>query len=182
MSPSELSPDVFTTDYSGQPGHRAFYLQTRSGDSSYTFAAEKQQVALLAEKFSEMLLLIDSDDPISSLTPRRIPSLEAIFADSSWHVGAIGLAYDDRRDLISVDIREVVEGSVDEGSFEEIDEDEDAGGESVRLLLSRAQVRDFVVHALAVVQEGRPICPLCGLAMDPDGHACPATNGHHPAA
>lgn len=182
MSQNELSPDMFTADYSGQPGHRAFYLQAREGDTSYTFSAEKQQVALLAEKFSEMLLLIDADDPVSSLSPRRIPSLEAIFADPAWQVGAIGLAYDDSRDLISVDIREVTEEAIDEGSFARIAEADEESGESVRFLLSRSQVRDFVVHALAVVQEGRPICPLCGLPMDPDGHACPATNGHHPAA
>ena len=29
-----------------------------------------------------------------------------------------------------------------------------------------------------VVNEGRPLCQLCGLPMDPDGHKCPASNGH----
>lgn len=182
MSRIELTPDVFTADYSGQPGHRAFYLQARSAGESYTFAAEKQQVALLAEKLSEMLMMVDADDPIASLTPRRIPSLEAIFADPSWHVGAIGLSYDDGADRVSIDLREVSESPVGEEAFEALEEPDDEAEESVRLLVTRQQVRDFIVHALAIVQEGRPICPLCGLPMDPDGHACPATNGHHPAA
>ena len=181
MSRRELTPDVFTADYSGQPGHRAFYLQARSGDESLTFAAEKQQVALLGEKLSEILLLVDAEDPVASLTPRRIPSLEAIFADPAWHVGAIGLSYDEEADRVSVDLREVTEEPSGAEAFEAIEETGEAG-ESVRLLVTRQQVRDFVVHALAVVQEGRPICPLCGLPIDPDGHACPATNGHHPAA
>lgn len=183
MSRLELAPDVFTADYSGQPGHRAFYLQARTGDTSFTYAAEKQQVALLAEKLSEMLLLIDDDDPITSLTPRRIPSLEAIFADASWHVGVIGLSYDDNEDRVAIDIREASEETTSEEAFEALDETGDgAPGESARLILTRGQVRDFIVHALAVVQEGRAVCPLCGLPIDPDGHACPATNGHHPSA
>jgi uncharacterized repeat protein (TIGR03847 family) len=169
--------DLFTVDYSGEPGHRSFYLQVRFGDSNITLAVEKQQVALLAEKLTEMLLLIDATDPIATLGPQRLPSLEAIFADPVWHVGAIGLSYDDDADLVSVDIREAaddVEEALEEGT--------PSDGGSARLLLQRSQVRDFVVHALAVVQEGRPMCPLCGLPIDPDGHACPATNGHHPAA
>ena len=27
------------------------------------------------------------------------------------------------------------------------------------------------------VGAGRPLCPQCGLAMDPGGHVCPTTNG-----
>lgn len=182
MSRLELTPDVFTADYSGQPGHRAFYLQVRAGDDLYSYAVEKQQVALLAEKLTEMLMLVDDDDPIASLTPRRIPSLEAIFSDATWHIGAIGLSYDDEADRVSIDLREVSDEPAGEEAFEAIEEAEDEERESARLFLTRQQVRDFIVHALAVVQEGRPICPLCGLPMDPDGHACPATNGHHPAA
>lgn len=180
MTPEGLRPELFTTDYSGEPGHRAFYLQVRAGGESHTLALEKQQVALLAEKLTEILLLIDARDPISALSPQRVPSLEAIFSDPSWRVGAIGLSYDDESDLVAVEVREVTDEEMDEESFQAI-EDEHPGN-SLRLLLERSQVRDFIVHALAVTQEGRPICPLCGLPMDTEGHACPATNGHHPSA
>jgi uncharacterized repeat protein (TIGR03847 family) len=63
-----------------------------------------------------------------------------------------------------------------ENEIEELDEDRF----EVRFLLTRAQVRAFVLHALAIVEEGRPLCQLCGLPMDADGHLCPASNGHHP--
>ncbi|MGH2730258.1 MAG: DUF3090 family protein, partial [Actinomycetota bacterium] len=46
----------------------------------------------------------------------------------------------------------------------------------------RDQARAFVLHALAVIDEGRPLCMLCGLPIDPTGHACPASNGHRPGA
>jgi hypothetical protein len=29
-----------------------------------------------------------------------------------------------------------------------------------------------------LVEQGRPPCPLCGYPLDPEGHACPRTNGH----
>jgi len=31
-----------------------------------------------------------------------------------------------------------------------------------------------------IVAAGRPPCPLCGAPMDPAGHVCPRSNGHHP--
>jgi uncharacterized repeat protein (TIGR03847 family) len=31
-----------------------------------------------------------------------------------------------------------------------------------------------------VVAAGRPKCPLCTAPMDPDGHVCVRSNGHHP--
>jgi uncharacterized repeat protein (TIGR03847 family) len=50
----------------------------------------------------------------------------------------------------------------------------------VQFHLRRDQVRAFILHALAVVAEGRPLCQLCGLPIDPEGHICPASNGHRP--
>ena len=32
----------------------------------------------------------------------------------------------------------------------------------------------------SVVSAGRPLCPLCTAPMDPAGHVCVRTNGHHP--
>lgn len=31
-----------------------------------------------------------------------------------------------------------------------------------------------------VVSSGRPLCPLCTAPMEPSGHVCVRTNGHHP--
>lgn len=32
----------------------------------------------------------------------------------------------------------------------------------------------------SVVSSGRPLCPLCTAPMEPTGHVCVRTNGHHP--
>jgi uncharacterized repeat protein (TIGR03847 family) len=57
----------------------------------------------------------------------------------------------------------------------------DQGEENrVRFWATREQMLSLAKHATAVCAAGRPRCPLCGTAMDPEGHTCPALNGHRP--
>jgi uncharacterized repeat protein (TIGR03847 family) len=55
---------------------------------------------------------------------------------------------------------------------------EDAA-EEVRFIVTAEQFRAMALVAARVVAAGRPICPRCQLPMDPDGHRCPSSNGHH---
>lgn len=171
MSEIELTPDIFTADYVGEPGARTFYVQARAAGSSATFLAEKQQVTVLAERMRDILLMIDSDDTIKSAVTARDPAMRLEEpVEPRWRVGDMGLAYDEGSDQVIVLLQEA------RAQEDEIESEDD---DSVRLMLRRDQVRTFVLHALAVVAEGRPICQLCGLPMDPAGHRCPASNGHH---
>lgn len=170
----EISAEVFTIDYSGSPGERSFFLQAREGDESVTLGLEKQQAALLAEKLAELLLMVDREDTLSKAEPARDPALATWDEEPGERVGAIGLAYDDEADRVLVAIDPV---DPDQEEAEEPEMPGSAPG-SVRILIRRDQVRAFVLHALAVVGEGRPLCRLCGLPMDPQGHSCPASNGH----
>ena len=171
MSEIELTPDIFTADYVGEPGARTFYLQARAAASAETFLVEKQQVTVLAERMRDILLMIDSDDTIKSAVAARDPAMTLEGpAEPLWRVGDMGLAYDEGTDQVIVLLQEV---------RAEPEESETEDDDSVRLMLRRDQARTFVLHALAVVGEGRPICQLCGLPMDPAGHRCPASNGHH---
>jgi uncharacterized repeat protein (TIGR03847 family) len=166
----EVSPDIFTAEYVGSPGRRTFYIQSRSGTDSRSFLVEKQQVALLAEKLREVLLLIDESDTVQAAAAARDPALALVEpVEESWRVGTIGIGYEEAGDYLLV-----VVSSSDSG--EEAEADEDA--ESVRFRLRRDQARGFVLHASAIVEEGRPLCQLCGLPKDPEGHICPASNGH----
>lgn len=171
----ELSPELFTVDFVGEPGRRAFFLQSKSDEGVFTLAIEKQQVAVLAEKLSEILVLIDRTDTVTGTQPVRDPELAPQPMEPEWRVGTIGLAYEESLDLVSV-LLEPIRAE----SPEEPDPYPDA--ESLRVMLRRDQVRAFVLHALAVVGEGRPLCQLCGLPIDPAGHICPASNGHRAPA
>lgn len=167
----EISPDTFTSDYVGEPGKRSFFIQARSEEGIFTIGAEKAQVAALAEKLGEILLLVDRDDPVAGARPGRDPALEPTAMAPEWRVGAIALAYEEALDLVAV-LLEPLESDEPEVSTPAV-------VEGLRVMLRRDQARSFVLHALSVVSEGRPVCQLCGLPMDPDGHVCPASNGHH---
>jgi uncharacterized repeat protein (TIGR03847 family) len=176
MSEMEITPDQFLADYVGQPGRRVFFLQASGPAGTFTFAVEKQQVQLLAEKLSELLLLIDEKDTITNTEPQRDPALvPAQPIEPLWRVGTIGLAYEESADQVVVLVEPIAAAEE-----EEVVESDDTQG--VRLLLRRDQVRAFILHAVAAAEEGRPLCQLCGLPMDPEGHACPASNGHRPRA
>ena len=180
MSEMEIVPDIFTVDYEGEPGRRTFYVQARSTVGARSFPVEKQQVSLLAEKLRELLLMIDPEDTIKSTVPERDPSLGLEPpAEPDMRIGTMGLAFDEENDRVVVFAQPA---DVGDEIVEEEDDELDADAAGVRFLLRRDQVRAFVLHALAVVEEGRAICPLCGLPMNPDGHRCPASNGHHVSA
>lgn len=172
MTSRDITPDVFTADYVGEPGRRTFFLQWRDANETTSLAIEKQQVAILADKLRELLVMVDNKDTIRAATPARDPGLSLQQpADPQWRIGTMGLAYEQEEDVVIV-LAQPIEGA------EETESDEAEEESGFRFLLRRDQVRAFVLHALAVVAEGRPTCQLCGLPIDPEGHVCPATNGH----
>jgi uncharacterized repeat protein (TIGR03847 family) len=172
VSELEQSPEIFTADYLGEPGKRTFFLQTQGEDTTRSFLVEKQQVSVLAERMRDVLLMIDENDTIKSALPARDPGLNAAQpVEPEWRVGNMGLAYDEEEDLVVVLLEEA------QPAEEEEEPEPDAG--AARVLIRRDQARSFILHAIAIVNEGRPICQLCGLPMDPEGHQCPASNGHH---
>lgn len=175
MTSSDVSPQVFTADYIGEPGQRSFFLQSRDEKGTVSLAIEKQQVAVLADKLRELLVMVDNADTIRAATPARDPGLSLQEpVEPEWRVGTMGLAYERDDDIVIVLAQPIETGDEAEEDVGET-EDEESG---FRFLLRRDQVRAFVLHALAVVAEGRPTCQLCGLPIDPSGHVCPATNGH----
>ena len=171
MSPADMIPKVFTADFTGTPGERTFFVQSRGDWGSLTYLVEKQQVIALGASLRDLLLLVDASDPIANVTPARDADLALESPiEPEWRIGTIGLNYEEETDKVVVSVQPVEE---------EDDEDPLAGAETVRFLLSREQARSFIQHALAIVTEGRETCPLCGLPMSPSGHQCPAGNGHH---
>jgi uncharacterized repeat protein (TIGR03847 family) len=172
----DITPEIFTADYTGQPGDRTFFLQSRSEAATLSYLLEKQQLAVLAEKMREVLIMVNPEDPVVAATPERDP-LMALSApiEPEWRVGTIGIAYAEDADRIVLSMHPVEEPDEEEIEQPVVPEPEDF---AVRFVMTREQTRSFVLHALAAVSEGRAICQLCGLPMDPAGHKCPASNGH----
>jgi uncharacterized repeat protein (TIGR03847 family) len=170
----ELDPVArITAAAIGEPGQRAFYLQARKDDMIVSVLMEKQQVALLAMHIKELLERVGgpSSDEAPDLDVDALDLEEPINAE--FRVGQIGLGYDETRDLVLVQCDEFVP-EPDEGAEEPRDEDPGR----LRLWATREQMHALALRSEQEVAAGRPICPMCGEAMDPDGHFCIRSNGH----
>lgn len=181
----ELDPvDRITAGAVGPPGERVFYLQGRQADRLVTVLVEKQQIELLAASLVEILARtgketgegpgeeeMDLEDPV-------LPE---------WRAGRLSIGYEEARDLVLLECEEYVEGSEeedDDDEEDEEDEDQDVGGLEpgrIRFWASREQALALARHGAAVAAAGRPRCELCGNPLDPEGHVCPALNGHRGA-
>lgn len=152
----------------GPPGQRIFLLQASQGTETITLKLEKEQARILASSTIELLEELDQkyprthskiDEPLSSDLMLR-DTLEPEFV-----VGQIGLGYDQDEDFIVLVVQEI--------EMEETPEPATA-----RFWATRAQMKALSDHTMEVVNQGRPICPLCNSPIDPDGHFCPKSNGH----
>jgi uncharacterized repeat protein (TIGR03847 family) len=157
------APDRFTAGTVGPPGQRTFFLQGRDARELVTLKVEKEQVAALAEYLAGLLtrMPVNAGD-----VPQDVELVEPV--EPVWAVASIAVGYDGATDRILVVANEVAE------------EDEEPAGESAaaRFSITRPQAAAFVVRAQALMQGGRPVCPLCSQPKDPDGHVCPRANGH----
>jgi uncharacterized repeat protein (TIGR03847 family) len=168
--------DWATVGAIGEPGQRTFYLQARQDDQLLTLKLEKQQVAALAQFLGE--ILSDLPTPEEPAGGRSAALVEPVLAE--WPVGTLQLAYDSAADRIVILAEEIGEDD------EEVEMDEitdPAGGRgAARIGLSRSQAALIIRVGADLVSSGRPICHLCGRPIDPEGHACPRTNGHQPTS
>ncbi len=162
-----INVEMFTAGALGEPGARVFYLQCLGDGSLVTLRCEKQQVGALAESFVQIL----ADLPAQPQGP--LPTeLELHFpVEPAFTIGGLALGYDEEHDRLLVLLEEI-------GSPEEEDRAEESA--TARWVLTREQVRAFITRAEDLVSGGRPLCALCGRAIDRDGHTCIKTNGHRP--
>ena len=160
-------------DAFGEPGRRTFYLQGRSGSELVSVVLEKQEVANLAISILQMLEDLHE----------KYPDLETVSTGKHilypeepitpvFRVGQLIVGYSDDEDQIWLIAKALVikeSGAVVDPDVEKVP--------SVRFVGSREQMRIMSEHALEIVSQGRPTCPLCGRSIDREGHFCPRTDG-----
>ncbi len=176
------NPDRFVAGAIGQPGSRIFYLQAREGGRITSVALEKVQVALLAERLTQLMKEVQSrgahiPDELSAATDQE-PLDEPIV--ETFRVGTMAIVWDGDDETIVVEAREIgeeVEEEQDEAEAKSED-DEDDDGDLVRVRLRPQQALAFAQRALEVVAAGRPPCPFCGQPLNPEGHICLRRNGY----
>lgn len=186
--------DRITAGAVGEPGERTFFLQAREGDRLVTILVEKEQVELLGTSILEILATVGretGEGPPSDELGLE-PPLEPL-----WRAGRLSIGYAEERDRMLLEIEELVEedetvpkeqlGELPGGQPEEplvAAPSADEGLEPARLRLwaTREQMLALARHGATVAARGRPKCRYCGNPIDPQGHMCPAMNGHRETA
>jgi uncharacterized repeat protein (TIGR03847 family) len=161
----------------GEPGERSFFLQARTGARLTSVLLEKAQVTAIADRLEILLREIRRVDP--SIVIERLPRDERPLDTpivEEFRVGIVSLSWLSDREVVCVELQAVNENFPES---EEILSDEDGDApDLLRVILTPSQTDAFVKRSAAVVNAGRPPCPFCGLALDPQGHVCPRSNGY----
>jgi len=193
-------PDRFVCGALGQPGQRTFFLQAAKGPQVVSVALEKAQVAVLAERLATLLLALRErgvdigEERLGGMPELAQPVIE------EFRVGTLTLGWDDNLEKVFIEARElgdeddeedededVDEGAVDESealraAIARMSESESVGNAAnldvVRVQLEPNKALEFASGAIAVVQAGRPPCPMCGQPLEPTGHFCQRRNGY----
>ena len=168
MAIYELDPvDRIAVAAVGEPGQRRFFLLASGSGRTLTLACEKTQIQALILRLRQMLEAqqIEATAELGSVSDSPQPG------DPEWQIGEMGLGYHEARQMFVLVASQSAAG-------EEAEPSTDAP--SVRFWLSHDQVVEFSKQAQSVLSAGRPLCPRCGLPMDPTGHPCPVMNGARP--
>lgn len=174
-------PDRFLAGAIGVPGQRTFYLQARAGERIVSVSLEKTQLAVLAERLGHLLDELERRglaDPPAEAGPGAGSATLDEPLNEVFRAGTLSLGWDPDDGRILIEARELrPEDEADDEEAVEWRDDDPAGPDIVRVLISPAMARAFVEGAASVIAAGRPPCPLCGAPLDPTGHLCPRRNG-----
>lgn len=191
-------PDRFVAGTVGVPGQRTFLLQAREGRRIVSVMLEKAQVAVLADRLGQLLneleeagLQIDAPraaqagsgaaarrgEPGPAAAPAAPGTLDEPL-NEAFRAAALTLVWDAGAQRILIEARSEAAES-DEELAELLDDGAEEGPDLFRVRLEPGDARRFADDAMAVVNAGRPPCPLCGQPLDPQGHICPRRNGHY---
>ncbi|HZQ50075.1 MAG TPA: DUF3090 family protein [Candidatus Dormibacteraeota bacterium] len=165
----ELDPvDAINVAAVGEPGQRKFFLLASGQGRTLTLACEKSQLQALITRLGQMMesqgIEAEGHATASGLQP----------GEPEWQIGEMGLGYHEGRRMF------VLVASESQAAEEGAPPAEEDDSPSIRFWLSHRQAADFSVQAQQVIAAGRPLCPRCGLPMDPAGHPCPVMNGARP--
>lgn len=169
MAIYELDPvDLIAVTAVGSPGQRRFFLLASGSGRTLTLGCEKAQIQALVVRLHQMLEAQQIESPEQASTGTAPEP-----GEPEWQIGEMGLGYHEARRMFVLVASEAAVG-------ESTDDTAASDAPSVRFWLSPQQVVTFSRQAESVLSAGRPLCPRCGLPMDPAGHPCPVMNGARP--
>ncbi|MBX3013855.1 MAG: DUF3090 domain-containing protein [Caldilineaceae bacterium] len=160
-------------DAIGEPGQRTFFLQARAGSQVVSIVLEKQEVGSLAVSVLQLLEELEKTHPERSTPGQKKPLRPEQPMEPLFRVGQLSFGYDDDEDMVWLIAKALMVNDADEVVDPNRD---DVPG--VRFVANREQMRAMSEHALEIIGQGRPVCPLCGRPIDRNGHFCARSDGH----
>jgi uncharacterized repeat protein (TIGR03847 family) len=163
--PFQFGPVLFVAaEAIGQPGQRRFRLAALAADGqSASIWLEKEQLSALGDALETVLREEDYEyEPVPLDDLPGVPPFP-LNATVDFRAGQLSMG-------VNRDTRHIVLIASDS-------EDE---GVSVTFEFAYRRGAELRREIAETVAAGRPPCPLCGAPLDPSGHVCPRSNGHHP--
>lgn len=152
----------------GQPGQRRFRLRAMNQRSeSATLWLEKEQLVALGDAIETVLNGEGYEYqrlPLDDREPEPVLPLDAV-VEMRLATLSMGLDRETRRIVLKA------------GDSQSPDDSEAI---SITMELDYRRAYELRGQIAEVAAAGRPPCPLCTGPMDPAGHVCVKTNGHHP--
>lgn len=160
-------------DAIGEPGQRTFFLQARAGSQLVSVVLDKQEVGSLAVSVLQLLEELEKIHPGLPTIARSKKTVHPEHPmDPLFRVGQLSFGYDEDEDMIWLIAKALMVN--EENQVVDPSRDDVPG---VRFVANREQMRVMSEHALEVIGQGRPVCPLCGRPIDRNGHFCARTDG-----
>lgn len=110
------TPDRFVAGTVGEPGNRTFYLQAVHDNRVVSVMIEKQQVEVLADRISALLVEVNrrfgtplppETAEVEDLSPLVMP------VDAEFRVGTMGLGWDSEAQTVVVELLAVTDSEFD---------------------------------------------------------------------
>lgn len=145
----------------GQPGQRTFRLRIvgAEGDTASVWL-EKEQLQALSLALKQMMAQLEYENEPPPADAGDFPTVAA----HDFRAGRMGMGFHAADRSVVLFLFEVT-----------ADEDDDA---TLQVRMTQEQSASLTQQLDEVIAGGRPLCALCGNAIDAEGHMCVRTNGH----
>jgi uncharacterized repeat protein (TIGR03847 family) len=161
MATYDFGPvDALDAEGIGVPGKRTFRIRAWKDQATASLWLEKQQLLALSLALRQVMAQVGQNPQPRPPPTRPFPDHPTV----DMKLGRLALGRDEGSDHLILWAHEA-------GSSED-------APPNFSCHFNWEQAQAFCEQAEAVFAAGRPICPLCGEPIDPDGHVCVRSNGH----
>lgn len=152
----------------GEPGKRTFRVTPAGPRGVAVVWMEKEQLFQIGLAIKQFIATIaPSDDPAPYESESPAPLLPG---SAEFKASDIRLRHDRDSDIFTIETAD---------SESEAEDDDEEPEIVLQFSFPRHMAEELAERAIEIVSAGRPRCPLCSGPIDPDGHICPKSNGHH---